>query len=707
MNNREIDEYVDSRRRESNAYIIILNHTFLRQKQKGGTCGYYAMSIVTAHWHGINKDYPFFYARKSDSLLPNAEVVASQVPSLRQIGKSKIPTMDAIFSVYSFSDVLNDIDYKSSVYDFDTLFDFSIIINKSLEGGFPIILPVDLGITLSGGSKAHYVTLIGLIRNDDGACECIITSDNKYYRPLISDLFDSCMNLEAYSGKKLIKINKSWVLDLGNIAKEPDTRRCIIPRTTLENMKGKLVIAYPSSYEKSYQSLNKDITKSLMASRSARAALKRGTDISLSDETGMSVLSELISMKVKLTSDMIRLFSADNMHHFISHPDVTSEPHRYIDQSVLYFAVQTGNREMILLLTKKISDINCRFSQSRFNTALHMAICLRKFEIARLLIDIGARLDITNGDGKTALHLAIEYYNTTDNDEILYISIDEQNINVVDKSGKTPLFKAIENADIGLDFIHCLLENGANPNEGCSYASTLYWAIQQERDIEIIGLLIRAGADLYATTSTRDKFTPLHLAIKSEKMEVATLLLSHRMNIDSVATGGKTPLHCYFENEQIKPLSLEFLLKNGANINVTDDNGRTPLYCVVESEYSLVTEKIKILLANGADINKANNIGQTPLHIAIKNYRSDTIVQLLVDNGADLNAIDNRGMTPLELSYSCGHANALSLLKNKKNNITAAEKAKKHVFAFWNEIDKKSLVQHELPSANLGASFTP
>ena len=98
------------------------------QNQKGGTCGYYAMSIVSDYWHKKDKTYPFWLARKSDQ---NSDDPPSK--SLRELGKPITQTLGAIFDVYLFKTILNQVGYQSAVYELIICLIFQSL--KSLERG--------------------------------------------------------------------------------------------------------------------------------------------------------------------------------------------------------------------------------------------------------------------------------------------------------------------------------------------------------------------------------------------------------------------------------------------------------------------------------------------------------------------------------------------------------------------------------------------
>lgn len=77
-------------------------------------------------------------------------------------------------------------------------------------------------------------------------------------------------------------------------------------------------------------------------------------------------------------------------------------------------------------------------------------------------------------------------------------------------------------------------------------------------------------------------WTLLHGAIWENRIALAQLLLNHDLDVDSLDTAGRTPLHIAV----IRPIDasetdVQLLLANGASIDIRDGNGDTPLNLAV------------------------------------------------------------------------------------------------------------------------------
>jgi hypothetical protein len=107
--------------------------------------------------------------------------------------------------------------------------------------------------------------------------------------------------------------------------------------------------------------------------------------------------------------------------------------------------------------------------------------------------------------------------------------------------------------------------------------------------VELVGLLLDAGADPNATTNHRAS-GPLHYAS------------------DGYVNG---PV--WNANRQVK--TIQCLLDAGAEINAQDKNGAAPLHRAVRTRCAAA---VKCLLERGSDATLKNKSGSTPFHLAVQ-----------------------------------------------------------------------------------------
>jgi ankyrin repeat protein len=136
-------------------------------------------------------------------------------------------------------------------------------------------------------------------------------------------------------------------------------------------------------------------------------------------------------------------------------------------------------------------------------------------------------------------------------------------------------------------------------------------------------------------------WSPLHVAVIEEYLDVARLLLEHRADPNRVI-GPWTLLHgASFSGDTDV---IELLLEHGANVDcISTDLNETPLHLASKNGHA---KAIQLLLEYGANVNHRKRHGCTPLHQASCKGRPEA-VRLLVRHGANVHDRDNKGWTPL------------------------------------------------------------
>jgi len=144
--------------------------------------------------------------------------------------------------------------------------------------------------------------------------------------------------------------------------------------------------------------------------------------------------------------------------------------------------------------------------------------------------------------------------------------------------------------------------------------------------------------------------TPLICAIKSDKKEVAKLLISAGAHFNALITDKRTNERIWFYSENNTPLIcaikrnnreiIELLIYSGAHVNDGTDGQGFPLICAIK--YSS-KEIIELLISRGADVNFHFKV--TPLLSAVEMGNKE-VVQLLISKGADVN-LSPGGTKPL------------------------------------------------------------
>ena len=216
----------------------------------------------------------------------------------------------------------------------------------------------------------------------------------------------------------------------------------------------------------------------------------------------------------------------------------------------------------------------------------------RNVETINVLLAAGANPNITDMDGYTCLHDAVD---VECNKEALKAIIDHGvNKNAANKKGVTPLMQALQVGNINA--INVLLNAKADPNIDKDGDTCLHRAVRGQCSKEILQSVICYGVNVNATN----------------KNSVTALKLAYQMgNEDAISE----------------------LLKAGADPNIVDEAGETCLHTAIRSKCS--QKHVEALITQGADVSAKNGNSETALRLAVQMKYSDAVIVLL-KAGADL-----------------------------------------------------------------------
>eukprot|EP00003_Mantamonas_plastica_P004465 TRINITY_DN1354_c0_g1_i15.p1 TRINITY_DN1354_c0_g1~~TRINITY_DN1354_c0_g1_i15.p1 ORF type:complete len:1743 (-),score=727.22 TRINITY_DN1354_c0_g1_i15:4589-9817(-) len=259
----------------------------------------------------------------------------------------------------------------------------------------------------------------------------------------------------------------------------------------------------------------------------------------------------------------------------------------------IHYAAASGSVECVDFLFQRELDLNSESIGDRI-TPLHNTMSA---EVARFLLQNGARVNAKDSTGNLPIHKAVE---RADNVELVNLYLDfNSHLNPQNEDGDTPLHLA-----------------SVNNHGNCVF------------------LLLQKGAD--TTIFNKAGYQPLHSALINTSKFCTKLLIdvgSVDLKVSSINEKWE-PLHIVNSEDTAK-----HLLKKKASLHARDANRNTPLHCVC---FKGAVEIAEIFLAKGAKVNVSNKEGVTPLIFAAQQGYS-SLVGSLLEAGADANVIDHKG----------------------------------------------------------------
>ncbi|HSC14007.1 MAG TPA: ankyrin repeat domain-containing protein [Gammaproteobacteria bacterium] len=275
-------------------------------------------------------------------------------------------------------------------------------------------------------------------------------------------------------------------------------------------------------------------------------------------------------------------------------------------------------------------DRGKRFPAGGAKTPLLYAAREGHLEVARLLVDHGASLELADDNGVTPLISAIV----------------NASIIRVNRTGTSDHLKIAQ----------VLLDAGADANAADWYGETPLWAAVDVRNLELAGdgndrnvrdeafalieRLLEAGADPNARTREYPHERRFIFPIGS---------------VSWVDLTGQTPFLRAAAAGDVEVMRL--LLAHGADANIATDAGTTPLmvaagvnWAVAETfdfGHEALLEAVKLAHSLGNDVNAANSMGIAAIHGAANRGAND-VIEYLAANGARLDVADAQGRTPLD-----------------------------------------------------------
>lgn len=235
-----------------------------------------------------------------------------------------------------------------------------------------------------------------------------------------------------------------------------------------------------------------------------------------------------------------------------------------------------------------------------------------------------------------------------------------RNIDVCNKSNKTPLWKACRYGQ--KEIARMLLNSGANINHTDDRGRTpIYIAVKHEH-IDIVKYLLKHEPDLNIQDTAGE--TVLFQSVKSYYTDTIRMLIETCIDLDIQNNNGETSLYVAASYNHFE--TFELLLENDADPNIITDEDDSVLFFLFDN--GCTHEFMKFIKLETVDLNMTNKSGKTILHKICRDtpndlseeQRSDLILEL-IRLGADVSIKSNKGITPFEAALKNHQFNIVGL----------------------------------------------
>lgn len=302
----------------------------------------------------------------------------------------------------------------------------------------------------------------------------------------------------------------------------------------------------------------------------------------------------------------------------------------------LSLAIQFGAEDSIKLLLS--SKPNLELAPNSNYTPIMSALSQGKTSIAKMLVDAGASVTAALSNNQTALHIAVNSETTSEFvRDVLLPKGAKAHINTKDSNGQIPFHNVRK-----VDMAKCLINAGSEIKVLDNHnISPILRAVTTNRP-EMVEFLLSVGLkDYIDTPNSSNGYNPLWSAADSKNINLIKILIKNgaNLNYQNPKQENKTPLMAAVA--QLQPQDdhsiVKEFIKAGVDLSLKNGQGKTALEMATEKGLTNASKWLGVgELANkvvtGTNVDKLEDNLQDP---EIKELFIERIVNSFVKSGAN------------------------------------------------------------------------